>query len=222
MNNVQANVLQQGLVQLPLVAILRGITPEEIVPVADILMAAGFRFIEVPLNSPNAWESIARLRAHCPEDVLVGAGTVLNTEAVAQLAATGASLLITPNSNPAVIRAGADAGLAPFIGCMTPTEAFAAIETGATALKLFPAARLGPGYFKDLSAVLPAEIPVLAVGGVNRNNMAEWYQAGIGGFGFGSNLYTPGRPIADIGRVAADLVAEWRRLVEESAQQATK
>ncbi|MCL6417384.1 2-dehydro-3-deoxy-6-phosphogalactonate aldolase [Aestuariirhabdus sp. Z084] len=219
MNPQQHHSLQQGLAQLPLIAILRGITPDEIEPVADALIDAGFRFIEVPLNSPNAWDSIARLRTHCPEPILIGAGTVLSTEQVSQLAQLGGSLLITPNTNPEVIRAGVDAGLAPFIGCMTPSEAFAAAQAGACALKLFPAARLGPDYFKDLKAVLPAGLPVLAVGGVNVDNMAEWHWAGIGGFGFGSNLYTPGRPATEVGRIAAELVAEWHRLQQRHSQQ---
>lgn len=212
MTEQHRNVLENALDELPLVAILRGITPDEIEPVADALITAGFRMIEIPLNSPSPWQSIERLRRHCPAGVLVGAGTVLDGNEVSRLACAGGELLITPNTDPQIIAAGLGAGLAPVIGCMTPTEALMAARAGALALKLFPAARLGSGYFSDLRAVLPKDLPVLAVGGINGSNMAEWHAAGIGGFGFGGNLYCPGRPPAEVGRIAADLVAEWRRL----------
>lgn len=212
MNDTQRQVLNAAMAELPLVAILRGITPDEIVEVCDALIEAGFRLIEIPLNSPQPWQSIERAVAHCPSNVLIGAGTVLEESDTARLAELGAPLMITPNSQPELVSLGAQRGLAPMIGCMTPTEALAAAKAGATALKLFPAARMGTGYFKDIKAILPTDLPVLAVGGIELGNMAEWYAVGIGGFGFGSNLYKPGRSAAEVGVVAAELVAEWRRL----------
>ena len=212
MNEIQRKTLDEALETLPLVAILRGITPEEVENVCDALVDAGFRLIEIPLNSPRPWESIERAVAHCPDSVLIGAGTVLDVADAEHLARLGAPLMVTPNSDPEVVRAGAGQGLAPLIGCMTPSEALAAARAGARALKLFPAARLGTGYFKDISAILPPDLPVLAVGGVERGNMAEWHGVGVRGFGFGSNLYKPGRSADDVAAIATELVAEWRRL----------
>ncbi|MGQ7249946.1 2-dehydro-3-deoxy-6-phosphogalactonate aldolase [Halomonas sp. V046] len=220
MNAAQRKTLDAALGELPLVAILRGITPDEIEDVCDALMAAGFRLIEIPLNSPDPWVSIERAVAHCPADVLIGAGTVLDDDDTARLAELGAPLMITPNTQPALVSLGASRGLAPMIGCMTPTEALAAARAGAATLKLFPAARLGTGYFKDISAILPKGLPVLAVGGIDASNMAEWHAVGIGGFGFGSNLYKPGRSAAEVGRVASELVAEWHRLASQAGEQA--
>lgn len=208
----QQAVFAEAFAAMPLVAILRGITPEEVLPVADALVAAGLRLIEVPLNSPSAFDSIARLVAHRGPGVAVGAGTVLHADDVERLAGLGAELLVTPNTDPAVVAAGARLGLASVIGCMTPSEAFAALNAGATAVKIFPAVRLGPGYVKDLRAVLPKATRVVAVGGVGLAEMDAFRQAGCDGFGFGSNLYAPGRAAADVGAVARDLVAEWRRL----------
>ncbi|SEL86905.1 2-dehydro-3-deoxy-6-phosphogalactonate aldolase [Halomonas daqiaonensis] len=204
--------LQAALAEYPLVAILRGIRPDEVLAVADALIASGFRMIEVPLNSPDPWDSIARLKAHCPADILIGAGTVLSVEDVARLASLDASLLVTPNTDVEVIRAGRDAGLAPLVGCMTPTEALAAVRAGACALKLFPAGSLGIGYYRDLRAVLPPDLPVLAVGGIGVDEMASWHAAGIAGFGLGGSLYATRRSSDEVGRRGATLVAEWRRL----------
>lgn len=204
--------LSDAFNDLPLVAILRGIQPDEVIAVADVLMDCGFRFIEVPLNSPEPWDSIARLRAHCPDTVLVGAGTVLTVNDTQQLDILGADLLVTPNTNPDVIAEGQRQQLASFIGFMTPTEAFSAIAAGAQALKLFPSTRLGVDYFKDIKAVLPSDVPVLAVGGIDHTNMAQWHTAGIGGFGFGSNLYKPGKSLEEIRQSAQQLVDVWRAL----------
>lgn len=203
---------EQAMAACPLVAILRGVHPDEVLEVADTLMECGIHMIEVPLNSPAPWESLARLKAHCPPEVLVGAGTVLSTEEVRRLAGLEAALLVTPNTDPAVIREGRAAGLAPLIGCLSPTEALAAARAGASALKLFPATRLGVDYFRDLRAVLPPTLPVLAVGGIDIDDLAAWYAAGIDGVGLGGSLYAPGRPIREIEARALALVAEWRRL----------
>ncbi|MFG6159930.1 2-dehydro-3-deoxy-6-phosphogalactonate aldolase [Halomonas sp. 1390] len=214
MNEHQREVLDEALATRPLVAILRGITPGEVESVVDALVAAGFRLIEIPLNSPDPWTSIARSVARCPADVLVGAGTVLESTDAGRLAALGAPLMVTPNSDPEVVAAGVAQDLAPLIGCMTPSEALSAARAGARALKLFPAARLGTGYWQDIRTILPPGLPVLAVGGIERANMAEWHAAGIGGFGFGGNLYKPGRSADEVGRIARDLVAEWQCLQE--------
>ncbi|WP_110686885.1 2-dehydro-3-deoxy-6-phosphogalactonate aldolase [Salinicola aestuarinus] len=219
MNETRQFALETALSERPLVAILRGITPEEIESVFDALVSAGFKLIEIPLNSPRAWDSIALISKRCPADVVIGAGTVLDPAHAERLAALNAPLLITPNTDPEVIRAGVDHGLAPMIGCMTPSEALAAAKAGATALKLFPAARLGTGYFKDISAILPKGVPVLAVGGIDESNMSEWHAHGIAGFGFGSNLYKPGRRAEEVGTIARGLVTEWQR-IRESANHA--
>ncbi len=197
---------------LPLVAVLRGVTPDEVLPIADALVDAGFRLVEVPLNSPDPFVSIAKLVKHCPADVAVGAGTVLTPEDAGRLAAIGAELLITPNTDAEVIRAGVRAGLATMIGCMTPSEALAALRNGAHALKLFPAARLGPAYIKDVRAVLPKGTRVVALGGIGIPEMEAYRAAGYDGFGFGSNLYKAGRSAAEVGAIARDIVAEWKRI----------
>ncbi|MBB3189851.1 2-dehydro-3-deoxy-6-phosphogalactonate aldolase [Halomonas cerina] len=215
MTQPQDRLLDEILATRPLVAILRGITPDEVEPVVDALVTAGFRLIEIPLNSPDPWTSIERAVARCPTGVLVGAGTVLDPRDAERLAERRTPLLVTPNTDPEVIAVGLAHDLMPLIGCMTPTEALAAVRAGARGLKLFPAARLGPGYYRDIRAILPPRVPVLAVGGIERANMAEWLAAGIDGFGFGGNLYRPDRSAEDVGRIAGELVAEWHRLQGE-------
>ncbi len=202
----------EAFAAMPLVAVLRGITPDEVLPVADALVDAGFRMIEVPLNSPDPFTSIAKLVKHCPANVALGAGTVLRAEDAGRLADTGAELLITPNTDPEVIDAAVRLGLVPMIGCMTPSEALAALKHGARALKIFPAARLGAAYIKDIRAVLPKETKLVGLGGIGLAEMEDFVKAGIDGFGFGSNLYKPGRSAPEVGAIAKDLVAEWRRL----------
>ena len=203
---------ERAFAAMPLVAILRGITPEEAVDVADALMSAGFRLIEVPLNSPRPFESIELLAAHCGSEAAVGAGTVLRPAEVARLAATGADLMVTPNTDPSVIDAARGAALSPVIGCLTPSEALQAVAAGVTALKVFPAARLGPGYLKDLRAILPNEIRLIPVGGVSLDNLSDYHAQGADGFGFGTGLYLPGRSATDVGKAATSLVEAYRRL----------
>jgi 2-dehydro-3-deoxyphosphogalactonate aldolase len=206
----------RAFAEMPLVAVLRGIEPDEVPAVADALMNAGFRLLEVPLNSPSPFDSIAKLVECCPpESVVVGAGTVVFPKEVERLAATGARLMVTPNTDPATIEAGVGAGLVPVIGCMTPSEAFTALRHGARVLKIFPAARLGPAYLKDARAVLPKDVRVITVGGIGLENMEPFHAAGADGYGFGANLYAPGRPAPEVGAVARDLVAELRRLKEK-------
>ncbi|MCM2131867.1 2-dehydro-3-deoxy-6-phosphogalactonate aldolase [Larsenimonas rhizosphaerae] len=202
----------------PLVAILRGIKPSEVEEVCDALVEAGIKLIEVPLNSPSPWASIETLIKRVPADVVVGAGTVLHPADVKRLAEMGGELVVTPNTDPEVIEAADDAGLYSLIGCATPSEAFSAIKHGASGLKLFPAARLGCDFLKDIKSVLPPTVPVMAVGGVGITSMGEWHAAGVNGFGFGSMLYAPGRSAREVGQTACEIVAEWDRLQELAGQ----
>lgn len=176
----------------PLVAILRGIRPEEAVAIGRALVAASFRIIEVPLNSPQPLDSIAALAAQFGDDVLIGAGTVLSTDDVANIAARGARLMVSPNTNPAVISAAVAEGLVALPGFLTPSEAFAALDAGAHGLKLFPAEAANPGVLKAMRTVLPATTPVFAVGGITPDKMAPYLAAGATGFGLGGALYQPG------------------------------
>ncbi|MCB1752713.1 MAG: 2-dehydro-3-deoxy-6-phosphogalactonate aldolase [Gammaproteobacteria bacterium] len=196
--------------RMPLVAILRGVEPDEVVRIADLLIDAGFTLLEIPLNSPDPFTSIQRLVRHCPGEVLVGAGTVLRVEDARRLGGLGARLLVTPNTDPAVIRAGREAGLVPIIGCMTPSEAFTALNCGASALKVFPAGRLAPGYAGDIKAVLPGGTRLLGVGGIGFGQIAAYRAGGYDGFGIGGSLYRPGRPADEVGALARELVARWR------------
>lgn len=218
MNETRRAALDAAMKKLPLAAILRGVRPDEIDSIFDALVASGFKLIEIPLNSPRPWESIERVAKRCPDDVVIGAGTVLDPEACRRLADLDAPLVITPNTDPAVIGEAVAQDLAPMIGCMTPTEALTAARAGASALKLFPAARLGIGYYRDMKAVLPAGLPIFAVGGIDQSNMSEWITAGIDGFGFGGSVYRPGWSAQEVERCARGLVAEWCRVKEGLAQ----
>ncbi|MBY6154566.1 2-dehydro-3-deoxy-6-phosphogalactonate aldolase [Vannielia litorea] len=189
-----------------IVAILRGLTPPEAVTIGETLIAAGITRIEVPLNSPDPLASIAAMVQAFPEAV-IGAGTVLTPDDVANVAATGARLIVSPDTNPAVIDATVAAGLLSYPGIMTPSEAFTALRHGATGLKLFPGSLIGPEGLKAIRAVLPAGTEVLAVGGAGPSNFADWAVAGISGFGIGSALYKPGDTPAQVAEKAANIVA---------------
>ncbi|HEV6964214.1 2-dehydro-3-deoxy-6-phosphogalactonate aldolase [Roseateles sp.] len=205
-------MLASALQQLPLVAILRGVRPDEVEAIADVLYAEGFRVIEVPLNSPQALDSIGRLARRMPADALIGAGTVLSTEAVAEVEAAGGRLIVMPHADTAVIRAAKQRGLACIPGAATPTEAFAAVQAGADALKLFPAELVTPTVLKAMRAVLPRELRLLPVGGITPETMAVYRQAGAAGFGLGSALYSPGMAADDVGRRARAFVQAWGAL----------
>ncbi|UIJ46044.1 2-dehydro-3-deoxy-6-phosphogalactonate aldolase [Sphingomonas cannabina] len=191
----------------PLVAILRGVRPDEVEAVGDALVAAGFTLIEVPLNSPDPLDSIARLARRFEGRAVIGAGTVLSAADVAAVQGAGGTMIISPNANPAVIGASAAAGLVSLPGIATPTEAFAALEAGATALKLFPAEGASPAVVKAIRAVLPKGTRVLAVGGITSADLARWTEAGTAGFGLGSALYRPGLTADEVGSRARDFVA---------------
>lgn len=191
----------------PLVGILRGIAPHEVDAVGDSLVDAGISIIEVPLNSPDPFESIARLARRYGSRALVGAGTVLTVDQVAKVAAAGGKLVVSPNVSADVTAASVRSGLVSLPGYFTPTEAFAAITAGAHGLKLFPAEGASPALLKAQRAVLPPGLPILVVGGISPNNMAPWRAAGADGFGLGSGLYRPGKSVGDIAADAAAYVA---------------
>ena len=195
------------LLEQPVVAILRGITPTEIEAVAAALIDQDFRMIEVPLNSPDALESISLLADAFGEQALVGAGTVLNKDDVHAVWGAGGRMIVSPNTNVDVIRTSVELGLLSLPGFATPSEAFTAVDAGAHGLKLFPAEGCPPNVLKAMMAVLPPAIPVLAVGGVSDKNMADYWQAGAKGFGIGSALYKPGRSAADVAAAAKRFAA---------------
>jgi len=195
---------------LPLIAILRGVRPDEAEAIGAVLHAAGFRLIEVPLNSPQPFDSIARLRRSVPADTVVGAGTVLASAEVARLHDAGGELAVMPHADVEVIAAAKAAGLVCVPGIATPTEAFAALRAGADALKLFPAEMLTPPVLKALRAVLPRDVALLPVGGITPLNMRGYRDAGASGFGLGSALYSPGATADDVARRAQAFVAAWR------------
>ena len=199
--------LRAALQQCPIAAILRGVTPDEIDAIGDALVEAGITIIEVPLNSPNPFESIKRLAARHGARALVGAGTVLGRADVARVSAAGGRLVVAPNFDADVVRATKAAGLASLPGVMTPSEGFAALTAGADGLKLFPAEIIPPAVFKAWRAVFPADTLLLAVGGVGVDNLKIYAEAGASGYGIGSALYRPARPAAEVGKLARALVA---------------
>lgn len=196
-----------ALSRCPLVAILRGVTATEVVSIGEALVDAGFQLIEVPLNSPDPLDSIARLANALRGRAVIGAGTVLHETDVAEVQAAGGTLIISPNTHIDVITATASAGLVSLPGVATPSEAFAALDAGATALKLFPAEGASPAVLKAMRAVLPGSVRVLPVGGITPDNMTPWLKAGAAGFGLGSALYTPGLTADQVAVRARNFIA---------------
>jgi 2-dehydro-3-deoxyphosphogalactonate aldolase len=191
-------MIQDYLNPLPFIAVLRGVLPDEVVPIGYALVEAGFRIIEVPLNSPQPSLSIRRLSDALGKECLTGAGTVMTQEQVLQVAEAGGRLIVMPHSDAAVVRASKAAGLYCAPGVATPTEGFAALDNGADALKLFPAEQLGPAVVKAWRAVFPREAALLPVGGITPKNLADYWDAGANGFGLGSALFKPGMSLEEV------------------------
>jgi 2-dehydro-3-deoxyphosphogalactonate aldolase len=201
-----ATLLRQHLAQCKLVAILRGLAPTEAQPVGEVLWQAGFRIIEVPLNSPSPLQSIQILRQALPH-ALVGAGTVMTVADVQAVHGAGGQLVVSPNCNAEVIHAAVGLGMVCLPGVITPTEAFAALNAGAQGLKFFPADMVPPRAVKAMRAVLPTDCLLIPVGGINPSNMPAYLQAGASGFGMGSNLFTAGKALEAIRQSAIELIA---------------
>ncbi|WP_332767363.1 2-dehydro-3-deoxy-6-phosphogalactonate aldolase [Pseudomonas koreensis] len=205
-------MLKQALAQNGLIAILRGLQPHDAAAVGEVLYAAGFRVIEVPLNSPSPYESIATLRKTLPADCLIGAGTVLTAQQVQQVKDAGGQVIVMPHSDAKVLRAAKAAGLYLSPGVATPTEAFAALEECADILKLFPAEQMSPAVVKAWLAVLPAGTVLAPVGGITPDNMQAFIDAGVKGFGLGSGLFKPGMTPEQVAVNAKAYVAAWKAL----------
>jgi 2-dehydro-3-deoxyphosphogalactonate aldolase len=205
--------LRQWLAKCPLIAILRGIAPEQVVEVAAALESAGIAIVEVPLNSPRPLDSIRLLAEWYGARMLVGAGTVMTPDDVAAVAEAGGKLIVTPHAAGDVVIAAKRQGMIACPGIATPTEAFSMLRDGADGLKLFPAEASSPAALKAVRAVLPADVLVLPVGGINAGNMLPWLQAGAAGFGLGGSIYQAGDAAAAVGEKATKLVAAWRAAI---------
>lgn len=192
-----------------IIAILRGVTPSQVQGIAEVLIQAGITKIEVPLNSPNPFESIETLAINFGKTALIGAGTVLSLSDVRRVQDIGGQLIVSPDCNPEIITATKSLGMQSYPGVMTPTECFAALRAGADGLKLFPCSLTGPAGLKAIRAVLPPQTQVLAVGGAGPENFADWAQSGASGFGIGSALYHPKDTAADVARKATQIVAAY-------------
>jgi len=191
---------------MPIVAIIRGVTPDEVVDIGTAIYEAGIGVIEVPLNSPEPFESIKRLSHALGSSCVIGCGTLLNKKDAKRVAEAGGQIAVTPSTRPSVIKRCIELGMTPMPGWATPTEAFAAHRAGASYLKLFPAATYGSGHIKAVRAVLPKDVKILAVGGVGANDAKEWLDAGVDGFGIGSEIYKAGRSAAEVKERALAIV----------------
>jgi len=209
-------MFRSALDRLPLIAILRGVKPDAVVPIGAVVVEAGFSIIEVPLNSPDPIESIGKLQAAFGDRALIGAGTVTDPSSVPKIAATGAKLVVMPHADVVVIAAAVNAGMVCVPGVMTPTEGFAALAAGAAALKLFPAELVGTTGLRAMRSVFPPSTLFLPVGGVTPKNMTPFLDAGAAGFGLGSALHRPGDTVANVRSHAEEFVAAWRGLSARS------
>ncbi|MEO5597412.1 MAG: 2-dehydro-3-deoxy-6-phosphogalactonate aldolase [Novosphingobium sp.] len=209
-------VFEAAMDQCPLIAILRGLIPVDAEAVGEALFDAGFRLIEVPLNSPDPLFSISILTNALQGRALIGAGTVLSVEQVKNVAAAGGQMIVSPNSDPAVIAAARGLGLVSVPGFATASEAFAALRSGANALKLFPAEAASPQVLKAMRAVLPVGTRILPVGGIKPETMSDWFRAGAAGFGLGSALYSPGDQSDLVAKRAREFIAGWRSLAKRN------
>ena len=204
--------LKDWLHPLPLVAILRGVKPDEVIEIAEALVDAEFRIIEVPLNSPQPLSSIEKLSAHFGERILTGAGTVLESASVSEVAAAGGRLIVMPHADTNIVEAAKSQGLYALPGFATPSEAFRMLAAGADALKLFPAESNPPPVLKAIRAVLPTETRVLPVGGITREKLAGYWKAGANGFGLGSALYKPGMTAKEVAENATQFCSTAKAL----------
>lgn len=202
-----------------IIAILRGVAPDEAVEIGEALVAEGIATIEVPMNSPSPLRSIERMKTALGDAARIGAGTVLDPQTVRDVKGAGGELIVSPDCNPAVIEAAVEAGLVSCPGCATATECFTALRHGAHALKLFPAFLIGPAGLTALNAVLPPGARIFAVGGVGAGDFAEWIAAGAAGFGVGSSLYRPGATCPDVRRRAREIVRAYDRACASRAKQ---
>ena len=204
--------LEQLFADLPVVAIIRGVQPEEAVEIGSAIADAGIKIIEVPLNSPEPFQSIENLAKHFGDECVVGCGTLVNKKDAKRVADAGGRIAVTPNSNPAIIKRCRKLGLVPMPGWATPSEAFAAYQAGARYLKLFPASTYGLGHVKAVTAVLPSDAKILAVGGVGASDAKEWLNGGVDGFGIGSEIYKAGRSAEEVAERAAAVVKAIRAI----------
>lgn len=202
----------ESLQDVPLIAILRGVTPAEVVELGKVIVDSGIRVIEVPLNSPQPLDSIARMRQQLPSGCIFGAGTVTSVAEVREVAKAGGQLIVSPHCDPEIIRTARDSGLICVPGVATPTEAFTALREGASALKLFPAELIGASALAALRQVVPPATRMFPVGGITPENMSVYARAGANGFGLGSSLYRPGQPLGETSDKAIAFVRAWRSL----------
>ncbi len=204
---------------LPLVAILRGVSPSDACQVGHELVSAGFEIIEVPLTSPDAYRSIELLSKQFGDEAICGAGTVTSAQQVHDVSQAGGKIIVSPNTNTQVISTSKQLQMISMPGCMTPTEAFEAIEAGADGLKFFPAEAIPPSTIKAIKVTLPATTPIFAVGGVNENNMNAYLNAGVHGFGIGSSLYKANKSLAEIRQSADAIVHAYRSAHQQHLQE---